>query len=127
MRRTVILATAVLAVPGIAAAQQQAPESEAGMQQQAGQTTSQPPVAEQCLENLVQLRDQMEQDGFWLSGWRSGVTGYGVAPAAGFGAPGAAVGGAAAPMTPMAGPTAEAVGGERERCQRSACGARTGR
>lgn len=92
--RTKILATSALAAGLLcpaAAHAQQASEGDA------------PQPAQQCLEDLTALRQQMNETGYWLSGYRGGAAwgGYGVAPAAG------AVADPQAPAAPASGTAAD--------------------
>lgn len=48
-----------------------------------GQTPGQPQVAEPCMSDLQRLGEHMNQEGYWLSGYRWGGVGYGVPPAGG--------------------------------------------
>jgi sporulation protein YlmC with PRC-barrel domain len=47
-------------------------------QQQPTGTAQQPEVAERCLAALDEVLFAMEEDGYWLAGWRYGPTGYGI-------------------------------------------------
>ncbi|MGE0225509.1 MAG: PRC-barrel domain-containing protein [Acetobacteraceae bacterium] len=97
MKRTMIplsIAAGLMAAPWTAVAQQAQPQAQgaATQRQAAGTAGGGAQVATQCLTDLRQLSQKMNQDGFWLSGWRAYGPGYrGVGYAGtGYGAPGAA-------------------------------------
>lgn len=99
MNRKLLVSSAVAALliagaagPAAAQDQQQQPAQQQPAQQQQQQAGQQQQIAQQCLEDLRSLARQMEEEGFWLTGW-----GWRWGP-----------GPAMTPRTPVAGPATTA-------------------
>lgn len=73
MQRVIVAASAAaLLIPALAVAQEQPQVLET-------QGQAQPQVAQECLDELERLSQRMDEDGYWLSGYRYGPGyGYGV-------------------------------------------------
>jgi sporulation protein YlmC with PRC-barrel domain len=91
--------------------QQAQPQQQQPAQAQAGGAQGQQQVAQQCLDDLAAFRERMDEEGYWLTGWRDMGVGYGVPHAGAAGAPppdttGGTAAGAPPPATAptMAGP-----------------------
>lgn len=86
MRRTLLLASAIALVstsPAFAqdkAGTRENQQNATARQDSAGADNRQ--MAQACLDRLDQFAGEMEDQGYWLTGWRGGWAGYGVRPMA---------------------------------------------
>lgn len=94
MQRTVLAASAIIALSAGAATAETSQKASSSQDMQGQQAaTSDQQVARQCLDDLHQLGQKMRDDGFWLTGYRSpsnywgaygpmgpGAAGYGAGP-----------------------------------------------
>ncbi|MDF1586675.1 PRC-barrel domain-containing protein [Marinimicrococcus flavescens] len=82
MRRTLLLASAI-ALASTAPALAASDGSREKQDQRADAALQNREVAQACLDRLDAFGQQMDEQGYWLTGWRGGWAGYGVRPGLG--------------------------------------------